>query len=389
MREFLPATGRLVHMHTPDKDGFESGVRADYGIRSGDAISTFYDPMIAKLIAYDDTREGAVSKLERALRGFQVAGLVNNIDFLVDCARHPGFSQKQATTAFFSEHLDHLLTHLAAKSGLRHHAGDLTDHSALAITALTLYSLTSDNSSQPWSSAGADWRPFGTVKRPLKILPGGSAIYTPAASSAAKPLSQQHHKAGSDAASSEDAVTVESVGANQFVIHTNHVQNQQYQQAPINVKVKSSTKVPNAKALHGESVSHLRVEINGCLRTGTVAIHVNAAGATVADVWLDGQTGDAPTHTQVVVPPVSRAAGKSSSGRPVVLSPMPGRIVKLISAADNSVKAGATLIVLEAMKMEHIVVSPSDGNVTFFCAEGATVSEGEKLAEVAVDATKK
>ena len=73
MREFLPATGRLVHMHTPDKDGFESGVRADYGIRSGDAISTFYDPMIAKLIAYDDTREGAVSKLERALRGFQVS----------------------------------------------------------------------------------------------------------------------------------------------------------------------------------------------------------------------------------------------------------------------------------------------------------------------------
>ncbi len=107
-------------------------------------------------------------------------------------------------------------------------------------------------------------------------------MYTPAASSTAKPLSQQHNKANS-AVSNEDAVTVESVGANQFVIHSNHVQNQQYQQAPIHVNVKSSTKIPNAKALTGESVSQLRVEINGCLRTGTVAIHINAAGATVAD----------------------------------------------------------------------------------------------------------
>lgn len=71
MSNFLPVTGRIVHMHTPDT-GEESGVRADYGLGSGDSVSTFYDPMIAKLIAYDETREKAVLKLERALRGFQV-----------------------------------------------------------------------------------------------------------------------------------------------------------------------------------------------------------------------------------------------------------------------------------------------------------------------------
>jgi 3-methylcrotonyl-CoA carboxylase alpha subunit len=58
-------------MYTPDND-LETGVRADYGIRSGDSISTFYDPMIAKLITFDETREKAIQKLERALRGFQV-----------------------------------------------------------------------------------------------------------------------------------------------------------------------------------------------------------------------------------------------------------------------------------------------------------------------------
>lgn len=78
------------------------------------------------------------------------------------------------------------------------------------------------------------------------------------------------------------------------------------------------------------------------------------------------------------------AAEKSSSGRPIVVSPMPGRVIKLVANTDNSVKAGATLVVLEAMKMEHIVTAPSDGIVTFFCEEGATVSEGDKLAEVSI-----
>ncbi|CAM9250574.1 unnamed protein product, partial [Ectocarpus fasciculatus] len=115
MRDFLPATGRMVHMHTPDF-GDEPGVRADYGIRSGDSVSTFYDPMIAKLIAYDETRDKAVLKLERALRGFQVSGLTNNIDFLVDTAKHNGFLNEQPTTGFFDKHLSNILNNLSAKS---------------------------------------------------------------------------------------------------------------------------------------------------------------------------------------------------------------------------------------------------------------------------------
>lgn len=68
--DFLPATGKIVHMKTPNE--LEEGIRADFGVRSGDTISTFYDPMIAKLIAYDKTRPLAVRKLVRALRGFEV-----------------------------------------------------------------------------------------------------------------------------------------------------------------------------------------------------------------------------------------------------------------------------------------------------------------------------
>ena len=76
---------------------------------------------------------------------------------------------------------------------------------------------------------------------------------------------------------------------------------------------------------------------------------------------MEGEAGDAVTHTQLIVPPVVHSAEKSSSNRPVVQSPMPGRVIKLIASEDNTVKAGETLIVLEAMKMEHIVSAPSDG----------------------------
>lgn len=58
-------------MKTPVNNG-EDNVRADCGVRAGDTITTFYDPMIGKLIVHDETREKAVRKLERALRGFQV-----------------------------------------------------------------------------------------------------------------------------------------------------------------------------------------------------------------------------------------------------------------------------------------------------------------------------
>ena len=288
MREFLPATGRLAHMHTPDIDSLESGIRADYGIRSGDSISTFYDPMIAKLIAYDETREKAVGKLERALRGFQaqqyllnihhnyfellllnqVAGLVNNIDFLVDTARHSGFSQKQATTAFFSEHLDGILQNLAVKGGLRNESGKLSDHTVMAIAGLNQYNRNKNSKNKtkgPWAGSEDDWRKFGSVKRQMSLLPGGSAIGT------------QNSKIV------EDVISIESVGSNKLILHSTLLNSEKSHIPPINVTVRSVSPVLHDRAAAGESVSQMRIEINGKFRTGTVSVHVAVNGATVAD----------------------------------------------------------------------------------------------------------
>lgn len=74
LRNFLPASGTLYHLRTPAEiPGGEDGVRVDSGVIQGNAVSTFYDPMIAKLICYGPNREETLKKLERSLRNYQVS----------------------------------------------------------------------------------------------------------------------------------------------------------------------------------------------------------------------------------------------------------------------------------------------------------------------------
>ena len=82
--EFLPASGKIIHIHTPiDNTHLEDGIRVDSGVVTGNIVSTFYDPMIAKLIVYAETRSQALQKLERALRSFQVNLYKYVYDFIV------------------------------------------------------------------------------------------------------------------------------------------------------------------------------------------------------------------------------------------------------------------------------------------------------------------
>ncbi|EAQ01792.1 methylcrotonyl-CoA carboxylase, alpha subunit [Pseudooceanicola batsensis HTCC2597] len=99
---FLPATGRLAHL------AFPQGARADTGVRSGDAISPHYDPMIAKLITHGPTREIALKRLSRALAGTQVAGTVTNLAFLGALARHEGFARGDVDTGLIGRDIDAL-----------------------------------------------------------------------------------------------------------------------------------------------------------------------------------------------------------------------------------------------------------------------------------------
>jgi 3-methylcrotonyl-CoA carboxylase alpha subunit len=99
---FLPATGRLDHL------AFPTGVRADSGVRAGDEISPFYDPMIAKLVVHGPTRAVALGRLAAALAGTEVGGSVTNLDFLAALAAHPRFAAGDVDTGLIERDLDAL-----------------------------------------------------------------------------------------------------------------------------------------------------------------------------------------------------------------------------------------------------------------------------------------
>ena len=89
---FLPAIGRLKHLRPPPEMRTCASIRA---CRSGDEISVYYDPMIAKLIVWDDDRAAALRRLRRALEQYEVAGVTTNISFLAAIAAHPAFRRRR------------------------------------------------------------------------------------------------------------------------------------------------------------------------------------------------------------------------------------------------------------------------------------------------------
>ena len=97
---FLPATGALNVYALPECVTFERGaIRVDSGVRQGDAISPFYDSMVAKLIVHGDTREQALARLDEALAQTHIVGLATNVQFLRRVARTGAFAQARLDTA--------------------------------------------------------------------------------------------------------------------------------------------------------------------------------------------------------------------------------------------------------------------------------------------------
>ena len=116
-RGFLPATGRLNHLAFPAASEFGLGaVRIDSGVRQGDDISPWYDPMIAKVIVHGPTRAAALNMLAQALAGCHVAGSVTNLEFLGALARHPGFVAGEVDTGLIGRDLAALVAGASASS---------------------------------------------------------------------------------------------------------------------------------------------------------------------------------------------------------------------------------------------------------------------------------
>ncbi|MFL6647103.1 MAG: acetyl/propionyl/methylcrotonyl-CoA carboxylase subunit alpha [Sulfurifustaceae bacterium] len=150
---FLPQTGRVLVWEPPSGDG----IRVDHGVRTGFEITPHYDAMIAKIIAYGETREDARRRLIRALTDTAVLGVPTNRGFLIDCLAHPVFAAGEATTAFIDMHLSELRTLPAENASIVH-----------ALGAVLLYRC----DVPPLPPALVDWRSTGPAPVPLLIDDG-------------------------------------------------------------------------------------------------------------------------------------------------------------------------------------------------------------------------
>ncbi|MDP2742082.1 MAG: ATP-grasp domain-containing protein, partial [Hydrogenophaga sp.] len=154
--QFLPATGTLNVYRKPSHKAFERGtVRVDDGVREGDAISPFYDSMIAKLIVHGDTREQALARLDEALAETRIVGLATNVQFLRHVAASESFAQARLDTA--------LIPREAAVLFNQDRVG--RDQAVAAAVAQTLLAERAEEGADPFSRRDG-FRPHGlTVRR--------------------------------------------------------------------------------------------------------------------------------------------------------------------------------------------------------------------------------
>jgi 3-methylcrotonyl-CoA carboxylase alpha subunit len=159
-REFLPSIGTLAHLSTPAPS---NDVRIDTGVRQGDEITPYYDPMIAKLIVRGATRAQAIARMRDALMQYEVVGVATNIEFLGRLMSAPSFVEARLDTALIERERAHLFPEPALAPPLVW---------ALAVLAFTL-AQRSAAASSPWGDQ-TGWRLAVAGQRRWKFRGGES-----------------------------------------------------------------------------------------------------------------------------------------------------------------------------------------------------------------------
>lgn len=319
-KRFLPATGTLEHLRFPQS---ESDLRVETGVRQDDSIGIYYDPMIAKIVAWAPTRESAIARLDRALGDTHICGLVTNLSFLKVLLNDTDFVNGKAHTQYLDSELSELLTHLPT-----------ADERILAIAALAEYQHRAQqhvDPDSPWCSAGG-WRSM-TGERLRIALAAGDNRYV------AEIEAQTNH----------------------FSICINGGTTQQFELQP------ASANQPQ-QLLFKENVN-----AQGQL---TQASFARTPSGELA-VFHAGTTYSLKVEADYNANKDAQAQGGAMT------APMPGNIVAVLAKVGDKVRAGDTLVVMEAMKMEHKVVAAKSGEITALpYAPGDAVEEQAVLVEI-------
>ena len=289
---FLPQTGRIGLWRAPTE--IDELVRVETGVRQGDDVSVFYDPMIAKIVVWGADRGEAARRMQESLGQAAILGVTTNLAFLERVVRHPAYLAGDTDTAFIPRHQADLIPA----------SGDVPLEALVAAAARVFMDeqrAASVRAPSPWNDTGG-WR-----------------LNQPAARSMELRLSAER---------------------------TAHVE-ARMQPDHAMVTIEGRTHRVSLGPCDGE-----RLQI--ALDDETYFAHVFRLGDALSVVAAQGRF-----DMELVDPFHYEPADVLPDARLTAL--MPGRVVKLMAAAGDTVKKGQSLMILEAMKMEHTIASPRDG----------------------------
>ena len=321
-QNFAPSIGTLTTLRLPAETA-----RIDSGVEEGQAITPFYDPMIAKIITHGSTREEALARLRAALSQTRVAGLETNAAFLHALAAEPDFIKGDVSTKFIEEHDGKLFA-------------EKTPGPRVWAPALLARHLDArkDCGADPWESL-TGFR----LNRPQKAVYWIDIDGAPALATLTRDGETIHVAIEPDASAAARREGREA-------------------QAPLTFAFENPV-------IEGEGAVRLSVE--GESIAAFTAPHMDRLR-----VWIGAD------HWDVSFPDPLAGLSAHHSSEGSLTAPMPGVITVLSANPGDAVAAGKPLLVMEAMKMEHAIKAPYDGVVKGYKFKpGDQVKDGDLLVE--------
>ncbi|RKT17834.1 acetyl/propionyl-CoA carboxylase alpha subunit [Streptomyces sp. 1114.5] len=369
-RDFLPTGGRILTLDEPRGEG----IRVDSGVAPGTVVTSAYDPMLAKVIAYGPDRPTALRRLRAALADTRILGVTTNTGFLRRLLAHPEVVAGRLDTGLVEQTARQqpaLLTapyspaNATAPAGTATpaHPGDGTDAAATEPPSpshlLYFAAALARHLELTPAAAPGDWTdPFSL---PSGWRLGGTPAWT----------THRLRTPGQDPVS----VRIRSITAGNVADATDN---------PVGLTREVELRLDGG-AVHRARATlagdRLHLTVDGLQTTFSLATDTTPGLAAGPVTWL-GVEGDAwPLHGYD--PAVESAAG-AGAHHGALTAPMPGTVTVVKTTAGETVRKGQPLLVLEAMKMEHVIAAPHDGVVAELrVTAGATVAMEDLLVVVA------
>ncbi|GAA4386063.1 acetyl-CoA carboxylase biotin carboxylase subunit [Brevibacterium pityocampae] len=334
-RGFLPTGGTALDVVFPEGEG----VRVDAGLDAGQRIATDYDPMIAKLIVHAPDRPAAVAKLRDALQRSAVPGIVTNIDFLRTLLSREDVVAGELDTG--------LIDRMSTGSEIEHTPSEADwAFAALAVLGDATKARTSDS---VWNRPSS-WRTSQPAVLRVPLTHEGDERLIGVDLENVDLARFERDGAGSGGGGTAGAGVARPAGT-------------------------------SAQAPRGREITVREDGVDRRAHVWTTRVIDSRAQRPTLEIWVRSETGIF-RFTRAVADPTLDPGEAGAE----VTAPMPGFVIDVRAADGEAVEAGQPLIVVEAMKMEHVLTAPMAGTVHLRTAAGAQVALDELLATVTDDA---